>query len=322
MAGKIVKPFRWISMLIAVFAIPILCCKPTTNEVPHQGRWGIYSLDLATQNTQLIYNADREIQTLRLNHRGDAFVFAQKMDGDDNEHFEINSVGVDGANFKRLTSNTLWDIYPAWSPDDSLIAFLSFGETGLDIYVMTSEGNNTRLLYDSGTHDADIDWVGDRIVFTSNSQVWTLKSNGTGPGQVTHPPRAGEWGQANLPFGDYDPRLSPDGTRIAFERLEGDADPHGNYNIYIVNVDGSGETRLTSDGYSQGFAEWSHVGDRILYIVAAINGAGQYDMYIMNADGTNKHNVTPEYFPADFLVHNAIFSKDDSKLYFIGEWWQ
>ncbi|MFZ5821164.1 MAG: TolB family protein [Chloroflexota bacterium] len=279
-------------------------------------------MDLATQDTQLIYNADREIQTLRLNHRGDAFVFAQKMDGDDNEHFEINSIGVDGANFKRLTRNTLWDIYPAWSPDDSLIAFLSFGETGLDIYVMTSEGNNTRLLYDSGTHDADIDWIGDKIVFTSNGQVWVMKSDGTGPGQVTHPPRAGEWGQANLPFGDYDPRLSPDGTRIAFERLEGDTDPHGNYNIYIVNVDGSGETRLTSDGYSQGFAEWSHVGNRILYIVAAIDGAGQYDMYIMNADGTNRRNVTPEYFPADFLVHNAIFSKDDAKIYFIGEWWQ
>ncbi len=214
MAGKTMRSFRWILAMIAAFTIPILGCKSTVGQVPHEGRWGIYALDLATQNTQLIYNADREIQTLRLNHRGDAFVFAQKMDGDDNEHFEINSVGVDGANFKRLTSNTLWDIYPAWSPDDSLIAFLSFGGTGLDIYVMTSEGNNTRLLYDSGTHDADIDWVGDRI----------------------------------------------------------------------------------------------------LYIVAAIDGAGQYDMYIMNADGTNKRNVTPEYFPADFLVHNAIFSKDDSRL--------
>ncbi|MGQ9834220.1 MAG: hypothetical protein ACUVRJ_10585, partial [Candidatus Villigracilaceae bacterium] len=55
---------------------------------------------------------------------------------------------------------------------------------------------------------------------------------------------------------------------------------------------------------------------------AAGQGIPRYDMYIMNASGTDNHNITPEYFPAEFLVHNAAFSKDDSKIYFIGEWWQ
>jgi len=36
---------------------------------------------------------------------------------------------------------------------------------------------------------------------------------------VTYPADAGRWGTANLPVGDYDPRLSPDAERIAFERL-------------------------------------------------------------------------------------------------------
>lgn len=309
-------------MIAAISLILILACGTGAKSVPKGERWGTYSLDLATQETTLIYSAVREIQSLRLNNRGDTIVFSQKMDGDSNEYFEINTIGVDGGNIQRLTNNTLWDIYPAWSPDDSQIAFLSWRQADLDIYVMSADGNNPRLLYNSGGHDADIDWVGDKIVFTADSQIWIMKSDGTEPRRVTHPPRAGEWGKTNLPFGDYDPRLSPDGTRIVFERLEGDSSPQGNYNLYLINVDGSGETRLTANGYAQGLAGWSHAGDRIIYIVAAINGAGQFDVYIMNADGTDNRNVTPKYFPSDFLIHAAIFSGDDSKIYFIAEWWK
>ena len=58
-----------------------------------------------------------------------------------------------------------------------------------------------------------------------------------------------------------------------------------------------------------------------MYIVSAIDGAGQYDLYMMDADGANNHNITPETFPTEFLCHWAIFSNDDSALYFIGEWW-
>lgn len=303
------------------FALFAFACG-AAGSVPRAERWGLYSLDLASQETTLIYSASREIQSMRLNHRGDTIVFSQKMDGDANEHFEINTVGVDGANFKRLTDNALWDLYPAWSPDDNQIAFLSLRQTDLDIFVMNADGGDARLLYNSGGHDADIDWVGDRIVFTSNSRIWKIKSDGSGAAQITNPPRAGEWGQANLPFGDYDPRLSPDGTRIVFERLEADTDPQGNYNLFVIHADGSGETRLTSDGYAQGLAGWSRAGDRIVYIVAAISGTGQFDMYIVNADGTNIRNITPKYFPAEFLIHAAVFSGDDSKIYFIGEWWQ
>lgn len=299
-----------------------LACGMAPKTVPQQERWGIYSLDLATQNVSLIYSAPREIQSLRLNNAGDTIVLSQKMDGDANEHFEIAVVGVDGTNFERLTNNSLWDIYPAWSPDYSQIAFLSWRETDLDIYVMNADGSDPRRLYDSGGHDADIDWVGGRIVFTADSAIWIVNSDGTGAAQVTHPPRAGEWGQANLPFGDYDPRLSPDGTKIVFERLEGDTNPQGNYNLFIVNVDGGGETRLTNDGYAQGLAGWSYVGDRIVYVVAAMDGAGQFDAYVIHADGTNRQNITPKYFPSNFLVHTAIFSADDSGIYFIGEWWK
>lgn len=310
------------TLLVVITAAIMLGCLSAAQTVPQEERWGIYALDLETQAVELLYTSASEISTLRLDGDGDTFVFSQMIDGDNNEATEICTVRIDGQGFTRLTDNAFWDLYPVWSPDGSQIAFLSFRQTDLDIHVMDADGSNERLLYNSGFHDADIDWQGDKVVFTSNSQIWIMNSDGTQPLQVTEPPRAGEWGNANLPFGDYDPRLSPDGSRIVFERLEGDDSPHGNYNLYLVNTDGTGETRLTDSGFSQGLASWSHSGEKLIYIVATIGEAGQFDAYMMNADGTDNHNITPDYFPASFLVHEAIFSTDDASIFFIGEWWK
>jgi len=84
----------------------------------------------------------------------------------------------------------------------------------------------------------------------------------------------------------------------------------------------SAETRLTNTGYSQGLSSWSYSGDKIVFIVAAIDDLGKYDIYSMNSDGTNNQDITPDYFPNVFLCHSAVFSNDDSILYFVGEWWE
>jgi len=149
-----------------------------------------------------------------------------------------------------------------------------------------------------------------------------MRDTGTDTVPVTEPPRAGVWGNANLPFGDYDPRLSPDGRKMAFERLEEDVSPHGNYNIFLINTDGSGETRLTDSGYSQGIVSWSHSGTKLVFVVAAIGEEGKYDMYVIDSDGSDILNITPDYFPENFLCHRPVFSSDDTKVLFIGEWWE
>ena len=298
-------------------------------EVPHEGKWGIYVLDLETEKTELVYSSANKFSRVRLNNAGDRLVFYQQI-GNGSECVvegspiniceEICSIRVDGENYRRLTDNEYWDLVPCWSSDDSQIAFLSFRET-LDIFIMDADGSNIREVYDSGFHDSDLHYSNGKIVFTRNSQIWMIDEEGTNLAQVTDPPRAGEWGNAVLPFGDYDPNLSPDGNRIVFERLVNDETVHGNYNIYVINLDGSGETAITDTGYTQGLPVWSHSGERIVYLVGAIGNEGKYDIYIMNSDGSENRNITPEYFPSDFLCHDPIFSKDDSKIFFIGEWY-
>jgi Tol biopolymer transport system component len=310
------------SLLVVFFSLLGNYLNQAHSTLPHEGRYGLYALDLATNKVTLIYSTDDEIQTsaLRLNSIGDTLTFAQKIDGLNDEDMEIYTIGVEGKNLRRLTSNNHWDLYPVWSPDDAQIAFLSMRGKDLDIYVMNADGSDQRLFYDSGSHDADIDWAGDSIVYTSMFKIWRIRDNGTSAMQVTSPSDSGQWGTANLPIGDYDPRIRSDGAKIVFERLEDPYSLHGSYNIYVVNVDGSGETRLTNTGYAQGLADWSNRGDRIVYVVAAINNEGKYDMYIMNADGTDNHNVTPGYFSTSFLCYSPVFSEDDSLLFFIGQW--
>jgi len=108
---------------------------------------------------------------------------------------------------------------------------------------------------------------------------------------------------------------------VVFERLVSDESPHGNYDLFVVDLTTLEERRLTTTGFSQGLPSWSHSGDQLVYVVSAIEQAGQYDLYIMNADGTDSHSITPDFFPAQFLCHWAIFSGDDAGVYFIGEWW-
>lgn len=190
----------------------------------------------------------------------------------------------------------------------------------MDIYVMDDDGSNRELLYDSGFHDADIDWTGEKIAFTRNSQIWIMDEDGSNAAQVTDPPRAGEWGNAVLPFGDYDPRISPDGETVVFERTVDDSSAHGNYDLYSVNVDGSGEVALTDTGWTQGLAAWSPSGERIAYIVSAMGSVGAYDIHIMDRDGGNKVDLTSEILPTGFLAHGVTFT-DETKITFIGEWW-
>jgi Tol biopolymer transport system component len=319
-----------VPLVILVLAVGLVTgCKqnpdaPQPLAVPQENTWGIYKLDIETQKTIIVYSFPPDVVpgNLCLNDDGDRFVLTQKTNGTSDNYTEIYTIGTDGMELTRLTDNDYWDLYPVWSPDGRRIAFLSWRDKDLDIYVMDADGKNEVKLFDSGDHDADIDWTEDNIVFTSRYAIWIIKDNGTQAEQVTAYPEMGEWGIANLPKGDYDPRSSPDGHTIAFERLENNGIPNGGYNIFTVGREGKGEIRLTSSGYSQGLVNWAHSGEKLVYSVAAIDGRGKFDIYIMNPDGTGNHNVTPDYFPSNFLCHQPVFSQNDASIYFLGQWWE
>ena len=53
---------------------------------------------------------------------------------------------TDGGNLTRLTTDSSIDFNPSWSPDGSMIAFVSQRDGNHEIYVMDADGLNVRKL--------------------------------------------------------------------------------------------------------------------------------------------------------------------------------
>ena len=62
-----------------------------------------------------------------------------------------------------------------------------------------------------------------------------------------------------------------------------------NQEIYVMNADGSGQTRLTFSPGSDRTPSWSPDGTKIAFTSFR---DGRYQLYVMNADGTDQHRVT------------------------------
>jgi len=310
---------RYLVILLIVF---LQACSSQPELFSSEGEtWGIYHMNLETGSIQTLHAVEDELSGLSLDSAGERLVFSQMVGGHGYEFSEIFTLDLLDGVLNKLTENESWDIYPVWSPDGTRIAFLSWRDLTLDIYQMDAAGTNQTLLFDSGFHDADIDWVGDQIVFTSESKIWVMESDGSNARVITDPPQAGQWGRANLPFGDYDPRLSPDGSKVVFSRLISDESVHGNYDLYLMDLDGSTLVNITNTGYSQGLSSWSAKGDKILYILSAMEEQGLYDLYSIKADGMDNQLLNPETLPPELLIQSARYAPEGLSVYFIGQWW-
>ncbi|MFC1693428.1 right-handed parallel beta-helix repeat-containing protein, partial [Candidatus Latescibacterota bacterium] len=63
----------------------------------------------------------------------------------------------------------------------------------------------------------------------------------------------------------------------------------GNEEIYVMNPDGSNQTRITNNSATDGNPTWSSDSYKIVFYS---NRVGNYEIYVMNADGSNQTNLT------------------------------
>ncbi|MBI3648880.1 MAG: PD40 domain-containing protein [Actinobacteria bacterium] len=98
------------------------------------------------------------------------------------------------------------------------------------------------------------------------------------------------------------PVFSPDGSEIAFVGYPKGATRNGaNYDIYVMNADGTGVTNLTTSPadvqgwFSQDSPRWSPDGSMIAY---NSDGEGSTSgLYVMNADGSDQRKIADGWGP-------------------------
>jgi Tol biopolymer transport system component len=167
---------------------------------------------------------------------------------------------------------------------------------------MDSEGSEEVNLTDDPAWDRDPSWFpsGDRIAYVSDRttdgsgtevEIYALQvgsSGDTQPVRITNTPSYRESG----------PVISPDGKQIAFVSYA---------DIYVMNADGTDQTRITTNPAQDSYPAFSPNGKYIAFSSDRGNADGSSgpDIWKMKSDGSNPtqltddpaHNVGPNWQP-------------------------
>lgn len=220
------------------------------------------------------------------------------------DHLDIWVLEAGAAEPRQLTHGRNVDWRPVASPDGSHVLFMSDRDgdiarnspslRGYQLYIVDSDGTDERHFYGSQSFNASGGWSPD------GTQV-AIQSDISGRHQVHLVPVDIQRGQTpplltDDPDSAARPDWSPDGKRVVFDSSRHGPNPDGtgNREIYVIDIDGSNERRLTDDPGTDMDAEWSPDGSRIAF---QSDRAGQFDIYVMDADGGGLVRLTedPDY---------------------------
>jgi len=221
---------------------------------------------------------------------------------------DVFVIDREGTNLRQLTHAPSNEYLAVWAPDGSKIALCSDRDGNEEIYVMDADGLNATNITHHPALDRNPCWTpdGKQILFMTardgdweqdpegNWELYVMDADGLNPVRLTH--TIGyelNTGQA----------YSPDGTEIVFcstmtKPFVRGKHPYDDFDLYIMQADGSNIRRLTSTAGQDSYPYWSPNGKLISYAhvdFQAPNEAGggqNYEIFTIHPDGSNIARIT------------------------------
>jgi Tol biopolymer transport system component len=195
------------------------------------------------------------------------------------------TMNLDASN-EHLVADHLEDQLPTWSPGGETIIFLTrrSGQRASELFQVPSVGGG----------DPQFVGHGEFPTWGLDNQLAFKGWEETGVGlRLAQPDLTGI---QELSDNDTDtaPAVSPDGNQVAFMSRR-----DGNWNVYVVNSDGTGLTQLTDDPAEDGLPTWSPDG-RVIAFVS--NRGGPWAVWAVTpAGGGARQLFTMEGSPDGFV---------------------
>jgi Tol biopolymer transport system component len=165
--------------------------------------------------------------------------------------------------------------------------------------------HRSRVPTPAGVAASDPDQVGNTLVFPVKKAgafdtIYSMNADGTDVKQISRPSFSDEVERGKFNLGDYDPKLSPDGTRVAFMRLFGVQ----GWRIFVANTMTGEEHDLSGSDVIDGLPEWSSDGERLLFRHVNLSKMNETGVYSMKPDGSERR-MAP--LPRGFLHNHPRF---------------
>lgn len=181
---------------------------------------------------------------------GDRIIFCSQRD--DGRTYEVYLMRSDGSDLARITDNSVSEEWAYLSPDMQKIVYAVGPFPDYSLYVMNADGSEPHQVFSSDKSAAFPKWSRDGGTIAINHAVL---SAGNIVGDICLIDEdGGNWRQITTTGDDLvseNPYWSPDGNRIVFQ-----SNRTGNFQLYVMNADGSDIVRLTNHRGNDYYPSW------------------------------------------------------------------